>query len=122
MRYRTTKHLILVKIQGMMNIKKVLLQWSINYLIKNLLVQLLRLQILSNKELAEELHKLIIRKFTKRKVHSPFIDNIFGPNLAEMPLISKSNKRIRYLLCVIDIFSKYAQVISLKDKKKYYNN
>ena len=106
----------------MMNIKKVLFQWSINYLIKNLLVQLLRLQILLNKELAEELHKLIIRKFTKRKVHSSFIDNIFGPNLADMPLISKFNKGIRFLLCVIDIFSKYAQVISLKDKKMYYNN
>ena len=33
-----------------------------------------------------------------------------------MQLISKSNKRIRFLLCVIDIFSKYAWVIPLKDK------
>ena len=34
-----------------------------------------------------------------------------------MKLISKFNKRFRFLLCVIDIFSKYAWVIPLKDKK-----
>ena len=34
-----------------------------------------------------------------------------------MRLISKFNKRMRFLLCVIDIFSKYAWVIPLKDKK-----
>ena len=33
-------------------------------------------EIISNKELAEKLHKPIIRKFNKRKVHSSFIDNI----------------------------------------------
>ena len=33
---------------------------------------------ISNKELAQELHKPVIRKFGKRKVHSPFIDNIWG--------------------------------------------
>ena len=34
-----------------------------------------------------------------------------------MQIISKYNKGIRYLLCVIDIFSKYAWVVILKDKK-----
>ena len=34
-----------------------------------------------------------------------------------MQLISKQNKGIRYLLCVIDLFSKYASVVPLKDKK-----
>ena len=34
-----------------------------------------------------------------------------------MQLISKFNKGFRFLLCVIDIFSKYAWVFSLKDKK-----
>ena len=34
-----------------------------------------------------------------------------------MQLISKSNKGFRFLLCVIDIFSKYAWVVPLKDKK-----
>ena len=57
----------------------------------------------SNKELDEELHKPIIRKFEKRKVHSPFIDNIWGVDQADMQLISKFNKGFRFLLCVIDI-------------------
>ena len=47
----------------------------------------------------------------------PFVDNIWGPDLADVPLMSKFNKGIRFLLYVIDIFSKYAWVISLKDKK-----
>ena len=34
-----------------------------------------------------------------------------------MQLISKYNKGIRYLVCTIDFFSKYAFVIPLKDKK-----
>ena len=38
-----------------------------------------------------------------------------------MQLISKFNKGFRFLLCVIDIFSKYAWVIPLKDEKRYYN-
>ena len=72
---------------------------------------------MSNKELAEELQKPIIKKFKKRKVHSSFIDNIWGADLADMQLISKFNKGIRFLLCVIDVFSKYAWTIPLKDKK-----
>ena len=74
-------------------------------------------EIMSNQELAEELHKPIIRKFEKRKVHSPFIDNICGAGLANMQLINKLNRGIRFLLCVIDIFSKCAWVVPLKDKK-----
>ena len=65
-----------------------------------------------NKELAEELHKPIIRK-----LHSTFIDNIWGADLADMQLISKLNRGFRFLLCVIDIYSKYAWVMPLKDKK-----
>ena len=59
----------------------------------------------------------IIRKCKKRKVHSSFRDNIWGVDLADMQLLSKVNKGFRFLLCVIDIFSKYASVIPLKDKK-----
>ena len=61
-----------------------------------------------NIQLANELHKPIIRKFKKRKVHSSFRDNIWGLDLADMQLLSKFNKGFRFLLCVIDIFSKYA--------------
>ena len=72
---------------------------------------------ISNKELAEGLHKTIIRTFNETKVHSPFTDNILGADLADMPLISKFNKRFRFLLCVIHIYSKYAWIIPFKDKK-----
>ena len=70
-----------------------------------------------NQQLAEELHKPIIRNFKKRKMHSVFKDNIWGADLADMQLIRKFNKGVRFLLCVIDIFSKYAWVVPLKDKK-----
>ena len=70
-----------------------------------------------NEQLAEELRKLIIRKFKKRKVYSGFKDNIWGADLADMQLISKFNKGFRFLLCIINIFSKYAWVVRLKDKK-----
>ena len=70
-----------------------------------------------NQQLAEELHKPIIKKFEKRKVHAAFKDNIWGADLADMQLLSRYNKGIRFLLCVIDIFSKYAWVVPLKAKK-----
>ena len=69
-----------------------------------------------NEQLGEERLKPIIRKFKKRKVYSTFKDNIWGVDLADMQLLSKYNKGIRFLLCVIDIFSKYAWVVPLKDK------
>ena len=50
-------------------------------------------------------------------MYSFFKDNIWGVDLADMQLISKYNKGVRYLLCAIDLFSKYAFVVSLKDKK-----
>ena len=70
-----------------------------------------------NKELANELYKPIIRKFKKRQVYSSFKDNILGVDLADLQLISKYNKVIRYLLYAIDLFSKYAFIVPLKNKK-----
>ena len=70
-----------------------------------------------NQQLANELHKPIIRKFKTTKVYSSFKDNIWGVDLADMQLISKYNKGIRYLLYAIDLLSKYAFVVTLKDKK-----
>ena len=72
---------------------------------------------MSDQQLAEELRKPIIRTFNKRKVHSNFIDNIWGAILTDMQLISNFEKGFRFLLCVTDIFSKYAWIIPLKDKK-----
>ena len=70
-----------------------------------------------NTKLDNELHKPIIRKFDKREVYSSFNDNIWGADLADIQLLSKFNKGIKYLLCAIDLFSKYAFVVPLKDKK-----
>ena len=64
-------------------------------------------EIIQNEELAEQLQKPIIRKIEKRKVHSSFIDNIWGADLADLQLISKFNKGFRFLLCVTHIYSKY---------------
>ena len=50
-------------------------------------------------------------------MHSSFKDNIWGVNLVDMQLLSKFNKGFRFLLCVIDTYSKHAWVIPLKDKK-----
>ena len=52
-----------------------------------------------NQQLAEELHKPIIKKFEKRKVYAAFKDNIWGADLADMQLLSRYNKGIRFLLC-----------------------
>ena len=70
-----------------------------------------------DQQLAEELHKTIIRKSNKRKVDPTFIDNIQGADLADMQLVSEFIKGFRFLLCVIDIFNKYPWGIPLKDKK-----
>ena len=74
-------------------------------------------EIKENQQLAKELHEPTIRKFTKRKVYFSFKDNIWGADLADMQLISKYNKGIKYFLYAIDLFSKYAFVVPLKDKK-----
>ena len=68
---------------------------------------------ISDDELAKESHKPIIRNFNKRKVHSPFIDNIWGADLADMQLINKfKGFRLKDLKdlgfnYVIDIYNKY---------------
>ena len=69
-----------------------------------------------NEQLANELHKPIIRNFKKRKMYSSFRDNIWGVYLADMQLLSKFNKGLDFYY-VIEIFSKYTWVIPLKDKK-----
>ena len=74
-------------------------------------------EIKQNLQLAKELHKPIIRKFKKRKVYSGFKDNIWVVDLADMQLINKFNKGFRFVLCVINICSKYAWVVPLKVNK-----
>ena len=63
---------------------------------------------LTTQQLAKELHKPIFKKYKKRTAYSGFKDDIWGADLADMQSISKLNKGFGFLLCVIDIFSKYA--------------
>ena len=87
-------------------------------MIKNLLANKSAIKSWSNQlQLANELHKPIARKFKRRKVYFSFKDNILGVDLADMQLISQYNKGTRYLLFAIDLLSKYAWVVPLKDKK-----
>ena len=72
---------------------------------------------MSNQQLANELYKQVIRKLKKRKLYSSFKDNIWVADLAGIQLVSKYNKGIRYVICAIVPFSKYAWVVTLKDKK-----
>ena len=96
-----------------MGINVDLFHWFINFSIKKTFGEAthsnssaIKNESMSNKQLAEELHEPIICKFEKGKVHSAFTDNVWGTDLADIQLISKFNKGIRFLLCVIDIFSK----------------
>ena len=63
---------------------------------------------MSDQQLAEKLQKSVIRKFNKIKVQSPFVENVCGANLADLQPIIKFDKGFRFLLCVIDIYSKCA--------------
>ena len=68
-------------------------------------------------KLADELHKPIKRNFTRRRVIVNHIDEIWCSDLVEMQQFSKWNKGYRYLLMVLDVFSKYGWIVPLKDKK-----
>ena len=70
-----------------------------------------------NEQLAEELHKPVIKKLKRRKVFARFKDNVWAANLAEMGPFSSMNKNVKHSLSAIDVFTKYAWVKSLKDEK-----
>ena len=71
---------------------------------------------MSNQQLANELHKPIIKKFKSRRVYSSFKYGIWAVDSADVQLIS-IYKGIRYLLCAIDLFSKYGWAVYLKGRK-----
>ena len=75
----------------MMDINTDLLQWLINFSIKKSSGGAVKIDIVPNQQLAEELQKPIIRKFEQRKLYSSFKDNIWSTDLADMQLISKFN-------------------------------
>ena len=71
-----------------------------------------------NEQLAEVLPKAVMKKFTRRKVYPIFKDNMWAADLADMRSLSSKNKNVKYFLCVLDVFTKYALVKPLKDKKR----
>ena len=79
--------------------------------------QQLGLSVNPNQILSQELHKTRKINFTRRKVISNHIDHIWGIDLATMIKYSKQNKNYRYILTVIDFFSKYSWCYPLKTKK-----
>ena len=64
--------------------------------------------------LAQELHKPVIKKLKRRKVYPRFKDDIWATDLAEMGSLSSKDRGVKYLLCVIDVFTKYAWVKKTK--------
>ena len=70
-----------------------------------------------NYQLPNELHRQIIRKLKRRKVYSLLRDNIWSVDLVDMQSLSKYNKGLKYLLCTIDLFSKYPCDLPLKGKR-----
>ena len=68
-------------------------------------------------ELSQELHKLIMKRFKRRRVYARFKDNIWEANLAEMGSFFSEDWGVKYLLCVMDDFTKYVWVKPLKDEQ-----
>jgi len=67
-------------------------------------------------QLADELHKPVVKKFLKRKVFVNGIDKIWTADLVEMQQFSEFSREVRYLLTAINVFSKYGWMLPLKDK------
>ena len=67
-------------------------------------------------KLADELHHRVIKFFHKRRIYVNSIDQTWAVDLVDMQQYSKQNKHYKYLLAVIDVFSKYGWLIPLKNK------
>ena len=92
----------------MMDIDTDLLQWFENFFTKKLLVEHLKIKIFLIENQLKNYTNRLLKNSRKKKAHLPFIDSIWGADLADIQLINKFNKKIHFLLCVIGIYSKYA--------------
>ena len=94
---------------------------STNFLIKNVDRPLLypgaRITSSEYQQLAKDLYNLLIKKFQRGNIYSSYRDNIWGADLADIQLIRKSNKEVRFLQRVFNIYSKYAWNVALKNEK-----
>ena len=71
----------------------------------------------ANDMLAQELCKPVIKKFKRIKVYARLKDSIWAADLAKIRSLFSKNRNVKYLLCVIDVFTKHASVKPLNDKK-----
>ena len=67
-------------------------------------------------QLAQELHRPVVKRFRKRRVFVRGVDEIWAADLVDMQAFAKVNSGVRYLLTVIDVFSKFGWIVPLKDK------
>ncbi len=67
-------------------------------------------------QLADKLHRPVVKRFRKRIVVAHGIDNIWAADLVDMQAFAKFNGGVKYLLTVIDVFSKYGWIVPLKSK------
>ena len=67
-------------------------------------------------KLAEVLYEPVTRKFQRRRVNGNAIDESWAADLIDLQAFSKDNNGIKYLLTVIDIFSKFVLIVPLKRK------
>ena len=65
---------------------------------------------------SKEIHRRAVKKFPRRQVYVPGIDCVWAVDIADMNAFIKHNDNYRYILCVIDVFSKYAFCVALKSK------
>ena len=68
------------------------------------------------KQFSAEIHKRAIKKFTRRKVILNRIDDIWAMDLADLNSLVSYNDGCRYMLCIVDVFSKFAWAVPLKNK------
>ena len=68
-------------------------------------------------ELTDELHKPVRRKFRKRTVFTKNVDSIWAADLVDMQYYARTNQGFKYILMIIDVFSKYGWAIPVKTKK-----
>ena len=67
-------------------------------------------------QLTDELHKPVRRRVQKRHVFAKQIDDIWAADLVDMLSFVRPNKGYKFLLTVIDVYSKYGWIVSLKNK------
>ena len=92
-------------------------QWG-TFLVKNIISSKKKLGLGNNPNeiLSQELHKQKRINFERRRVISNYIDHIWGIDLITMIKYSKQNNNYKYILTVIDFFSKFSFCYPLKNK------